>query len=390
VTRSRPFDGIAKNSRTASLTAHPARADPRPEPQVALGDRPAFKPAGVDEAPQTGVGNGPQSLEPLLDEDPVLSFEFGHVGHRPDGDELHVMGQAGGLAGLFEQGLDELEGDADARQVPVRIAGVLEDGVEDGDGLGQLFAGQVVVGDDDLHPAGPGLGDELHGLDAAVDADDEFRAPFDGHVDVMGLDAVALRQPLGNEIIHLGPQRLEGLIEHDHGQDAVDVVIAEDQDLLPVPDGPLDALDSRGHPFHEVGVMETFQAPEKEPPGRRDVEEAAVGQNCGQRERQVEGRGQLGRLGPPGFHDPQRVVHTGFNVTIAPDGQRLPCQSRSCKTGAGTPSLTFKRLKNIIFLPCFEASAKSSAGPAKRSSGWARFSAAAGRARKSSTSWRRS
>ena len=136
------------------------------------------------------------------------------------------------MPGLLEQGLDELEDDADAGQAGVRVAGVGEDGVEHGHGVGQAIARPVMVGDDDVDALLPGPGGELDGLDAAVDADDERGAPLDRDADVLVLDAVAVRQALRDEVVDLGAQGRQGLLQHDRRQHAVDVVVAEDEDLL--------------------------------------------------------------------------------------------------------------------------------------------------------------
>jgi len=74
------------------------------------------------------------------------------------------MVQAGVLSGLLEQGLDELEGHADAAR-PRPDSRIGQDGIEDGHGVGQDVAGPVVVGDDDVDALLAGPGRELDGLD---------------------------------------------------------------------------------------------------------------------------------------------------------------------------------------------------------------------------------
>ena len=200
--------GLEKEVDSQLGVSHPSGGvDPRadPEPDVAFRHPLPAQAADVDKAFQIRAVLSAELAEPLLDEDPVLAPQSGDIRDRPDGDELQIMAEI--FLRLIreafsrEEGLDQLEGDPDSGQAPVGISRGFENGVENGQGLGELGAGEVMVGDDDVDPELPGPPDKAVGLDAAVHADDETGASFRGDGDVLVLDAVAVLEPLGDEMI---------------------------------------------------------------------------------------------------------------------------------------------------------------------------------------------
>ncbi len=138
----------------------------------------------------------------------------------------------------------------------VGVAGIGEDGIEHGHGVRQRLAGTVVVGDDDVDAFFLGFGREFHGLDAAVDADDQAGAFLDRDLDVFVLDAVAVGQPFRDEVLDRCAEGPQGFHEHDGRQDPVNVVIAEDEDLFALGDGRFDPGHGPVHAFHQVRVMQ--------------------------------------------------------------------------------------------------------------------------------------
>ena len=106
-------------------------------------------------------------------------------------------------------------------------------GVDDGVCGGQLGAGQVVVGDEDLQAQRLGLGHALHAGDAVVHGDEHIGAAF-GHPAGDGRgEAVAIGHAVGHEIVHVGsPQQAQAAHAHGAGGGAVAVVVGHDAKAL--------------------------------------------------------------------------------------------------------------------------------------------------------------
>jgi hypothetical protein len=172
----------------------------------------------------------------------------------------------------------------------------------------------VVVGDDDVDALFPGEGGEGDGLDAAVDADDERGPPLDRDTDVLVLDAVAVGQTLGDEIIGLGPERRQGLQQHDRREHPVDVVVAEDEDLLAAVDRGPDAVDGPVHPLHQERIMKAVETAMEKGAGGLGGQDVPVGQDAGDGRRKRQGLGEGLRLGAGRTDDPQGGVHGALTL----------------------------------------------------------------------------
>jgi hypothetical protein len=172
-----------------------------------------------------------------------------------------------------------------------------------------------MVGDDQVDAGLAGPGREGLGPDAAIDADDEAGAAGPDDVQMLGLDAVAVLQPLGNEVVDVAAQRRQGLVQHDRREDPVHVVVAEDEDLLPGRDGRLEAPDGGLHVLEKKGVEGIVHGPAQEPAGRGRVAEPAVDQGLGQ----GQGKAHLGRDRPGRIADlgdvPAHLFHGSQFIT---------------------------------------------------------------------------
>ena len=85
-------------------------------------------------------------------------------------------------------------------------------------------------------PAAPRARDPLDGRDAAVDGDDDGRTVLvEDAPDRLGLQAVAVPQPVREEGDGVRPGAHESGAQLSDGRDAVDVVVAEDDDPPPGP-----------------------------------------------------------------------------------------------------------------------------------------------------------
>ena len=136
------------------------------------------------------------------------------------------------LAGAAAERLHQLERDADAREVLVRVGAVVPLRVDDCERRRQLAVRLVVVGDDQIDAELAGAPRRLGATDAAVHRDDHRHAVGVEPVDRRGLQPVTVLQPLGNEVDYVAAEELERPAEDHRRGDAVDVVVAVDGDPL--------------------------------------------------------------------------------------------------------------------------------------------------------------
>ena len=101
-----------------------------------------------------------------------------------------------------QQRVRELEGDAGAAEMLVRVGAAGLRGVDDRDGFGNAFdaVGQVVVGDDEVEAERFGLVGGGEGADAGVDRDDQANAGGGGLGQADVLDAVAFAEAVRNVV----------------------------------------------------------------------------------------------------------------------------------------------------------------------------------------------
>ena len=133
-------------------------------------------------------------------------------------------------------------------------------------GGGKLRFELVMVGDDQLQAeaaGGLGLG---HAGDAAVDRDHDRRAPGGDLGQGLGVEAVALFEPVRHVDFDGAAGQLQGLLEDGGAGDAVDVVVAVDADLAPAAGGVEQAVGGLAHAGQQVGRVQADE---------RGVEEAA-------------------------------------------------------------------------------------------------------------------
>ncbi len=104
------------------------------------------------------------------------------------------------LPGARAQRLHQLQRDADARQVLVRVGAVVPLRVDDRERRRQLAVGLVVVGDDQVDAELARAACRLRAANAAVHRDDHRDALGVQPLDRRGLEAVAVLDPLGDEV----------------------------------------------------------------------------------------------------------------------------------------------------------------------------------------------
>ena len=90
----------------------------------------------------------------------------------------------------------------------------------------------MMIGDDDVDAALARFADHFRRANAGVDADDQRDAHGRGAFDDVGAHAVAVFQTMRNVKAGFAARHFDGLFQNDHGDGAVHVVVAVDQDLL--------------------------------------------------------------------------------------------------------------------------------------------------------------
>ena len=193
----------------------------------------------------------------------------------------------------------QLEGDADAREVPARIRAQLG---RDHRAGGELALELVVVGDDDVHAERLRLRHLCPGVDAAVDGDEQLDAGAGELVDRRGRDPVALAEPVGQAPADVRAE----LGEHAHQQegrgDAVGIVVAVDGDGLSPAQRLVEPPARVGHARHEVGVVDA-EVRVEEGARRGGVAEPAAHEHLGEDVAHAELLGEPPDVGEGGRRD---------------------------------------------------------------------------------------
>ena len=102
------------------------------------------------------------------------------------------------------------------------------------------------------------------------------------------LEAIAVAQPLRDEVPDVAAQQLEGAAQDDGRRDAVDVVVAVDDHALPVRDRRQQPLDGRGQVGEPPRIDQVIERRPQEAGGLVGVVVAADGQQAGDDRRHAE------------------------------------------------------------------------------------------------------
>ncbi len=240
----------ASSSRVAEIGAGHAAGgvDPRRhhEGDVIGVDGLAGQAGDVEQRPQADlVRAAGQHLESEFGDDPVLADQRHDVGQGADGGDLHERRQPGVAPGLLAQRLDQLQRHADAGQMLVRIAAVGPLGIDDGEGARQFAVGLVVVGDDEVEAELGGPARRVGRADPAVHRHQHLRPLGVQAIDGRRLQPVAVAQPFGNEVGDVAAEQFQRAPQDHRRGDAVDVVVAVDDDTFPAGHGGEQAIHRR-------------------------------------------------------------------------------------------------------------------------------------------------
>ena len=226
----------------------------------------------------------------------VLTHQRDDVCQRADGCDLDEGRQPALASRACAQRLNELQGDADARQVFIRIAAVVALGVDHRQRVRQIAVRLVMVGDDEIDSEFARASGCLGGANSAVDRNDERHALGVQPLDRCRLQPVTVAQTLGNEVNDFAAEQLERPPQDDGRRDAVDVIVAMYGDALLAREGLLDPRHRFRHPHQPERVVQVSEAGVQKALGFFRIAQAAHAEQPRHGGMEVEGRGQGGRL----------------------------------------------------------------------------------------------
>ena len=138
-----------------------------------------------------------------------------------------------------------------------------------------------MVGHDDVDTQFIGAAHRFRAADSGVHAHDELHPFGGGRLHHFGTHAIAILEAVRNVVAGGAASQLDGLGQNHYGGGSVHVVVAVDQDLLPLADGFPQARDSPRHVAHGERIMEVVERRLEEPARGGRVAQAAVHQNSG-------------------------------------------------------------------------------------------------------------
>ena len=154
----------------------------------------------------------------------------------------------------IDQRLCDFQRHPDAGKMLERVRAIRAAGVDDGHGVRKLRRRLVVIGDDDVQPEVVRDGHLRSSRDAAVNGDDEARAPLRQPAKRVNPEAVAIAIAMWDEHLDAGAKRPKCPLEQRSAAQAVHVVVAVNHDRLTTIERPFDAHHGGFQPSHRIKV----------------------------------------------------------------------------------------------------------------------------------------
>ena len=197
---------------------------------------------------------GTNTLQPLMHEDTVVGVQRHHVGHAAQGHQVQQFADvrlregvvAAQAAQARAQGHEDVEHHPDACQ---RLAGKRAAwlvGVDDGIGVRQRLARQVVVGHQYLEASRLRRRDAVDAGNPIVDRDQQLRLALQCHFDDFRCEAVPVLETVGYQVVHVGcTEQAQTQHADGTGRSAIGIEVTDDQNALALIDGLHQQVDAR-------------------------------------------------------------------------------------------------------------------------------------------------
>ena len=138
-----------------------------------------------------------------------------------------------------------------------------------------------MIGDDHFEPDLAGTPGRIAGSDAAVDRDQQSTAFFVNLLECRSIEAVTFFEAVGDVEINVGVGEAQDMPQNGARGDAIDIVIAVNNDLLAVANCAGDALRRRFGTGQRVRFVQIGELGLQKRPGLRDVGDIAIVQELG-------------------------------------------------------------------------------------------------------------
>jgi len=179
------------------------------------------------------------------------------------------------------QTLHQFETDPTAAQLLEGIRTVGTFRIKHGHGFRQHIARSVVVADDHVDTAFRSIRHLVHGLDPAVERDDQAHTLAGRPIDAQERDAITFGITVGDVEREVAGEALQEGIDQGHGRGAIHIVIAVHHDALVLAQSPFDAFDGHEHVGHQEGVVQLLQRGPEVDRGRCGILQATLHEQCG-------------------------------------------------------------------------------------------------------------
>ena len=224
---------------------------------IFCGDRFARKAHLFQQRFQTRTVRVLQLAQARLDKGAVFAGKRHHVRHSTHSGKVAAVVQHFFRRAAIQCGT-QLERHARTTQALEGTGVVLTTGVYHGNGLGQSFRRQMMVGNDQVNAQFSGIIGFFHSRNAVIHRHDQLAALIVDGTDGIARKAVAVALAAGQHTFYGSPHALEMLVQQGRGRHAVHVIIAEHHNGLALVNGPPDALAGLVHIGEQRRVAQFF------------------------------------------------------------------------------------------------------------------------------------
>ncbi len=256
----------------AHVVQAPGGVQPRAqnETQVGGGDAPVVALGYLQNCLEARPGApGTNALQALMHQDAIVRVQRHHVSYAAQGNQVQQFANvrlrpgvvAAQAAQARAQGHEHVENHPDACQRLARKRAAWLVGVDDGIGVRQRLARQVVVGHQDLEASRLRRRDPVDAGNPVVDRDQQLRLALQCHFDDFRREAVPVFEAVGYQVVHVGrTEQAQTQHADGTGRGAIGIEVTDDQNALALVDGLHQQVDARVHALELLVGQQARQA----------------------------------------------------------------------------------------------------------------------------------